>query len=211
MKKDEFKILVAEDDEMIRDVILKFLQEEGYSVVVADDGFAAIKLVRIDDIKLVLTDLRMPGADGMEVLRTTIGINSGIFVVLLTAYGTLDTALDAMKEGAYDYIVKPFVMQQLLLVVRNAYKMANLIEENQKLSVELKEVYRSLRSNNPRNELKIPEVPMNAMELIDTLEEMGIINSEESGTLKDRKINVDVSGKEKIQKYTDLIKGLEGI
>ncbi len=125
-------------------MIVKFLSEEGYSVIVANDGHAAIKFLRLEDIKLVLTDLRMPGADGMEVLRTAMQINPKIAVVLITAYGTLDTALDAMKEGAYDYIVKPFVMQQLLLVVRNAYKMANLIEENEKLSKHLKEVYRKL-------------------------------------------------------------------
>ncbi len=65
MEKTEFKILVAEDDAMVRDVIVKILSEEKYPVVVADDGLAAIKLLRLEDIKLVLTDLRMPGADGL--------------------------------------------------------------------------------------------------------------------------------------------------
>ncbi len=146
MEKNDFKILVAEDDEIVRDVIVKFLADVGYPVFTANDGLAAIKLLRLEDIKLILTDLRMPGADGMEVLRTAIQMNPRIAVVLLTAYGTLDTALEAMKEGAYDYIVKPFVMQQLLLVVRNAYKMAALIEENEKLSRHLKEIYRDLEA-----------------------------------------------------------------
>jgi CheY-like chemotaxis protein len=135
LEKSDFKILVAEDDAMVREVIVKFLTEEKYPVVVANDGIEAIKLLRLEDVKLVLTDLRMPGADGMEVLRAAV-----------TAYGTLDTALEAMREGAYDYIVKPFVMQQLLLVVRNAFRMANLVEENHQLSYYLKEMYRNLEA-----------------------------------------------------------------
>ena len=146
MHKSEFRILIAEDDEIVRDVICKFLSGEGYSVVMANDGIAAMKLLRLEDVKLVLTDLRMPGADGMEVLRSAVQMDPRIAVVLLTAYGTLDTALEAMKEGAYDYIVKPFVMQQLLLVVRNAFRMASLMEENERLSDHLKEIYRQLEA-----------------------------------------------------------------
>jgi DNA-binding NtrC family response regulator len=146
LEKSDFKILVAEDDAMVREVIVKFLSEEKYPVVVANDGLEAIKLLRLDDIKLVLTDLRMPDADGMEVLRSAVSNDPNITVVLLTAYGTLDTALEAMREGAYDYIVKPFVMQQLLLVVRNAFRMANLVEENHQLSYYLKEMYRNLEA-----------------------------------------------------------------
>lgn len=146
MEKSDFKILVAEDDAMVREVIVKFLTEEKYPVVVANDGIEAIKLLRLEDVKLVLTDLRMPGADGMEVLRAAVSNDPNIAVVLLTAYGTLDTALEAMREGAYDYIVKPFVMQQLLLVVRNAFRMANLVEENHQLSYYLKEMYRNLEA-----------------------------------------------------------------
>ncbi len=146
MKKGEFKVLVAEDDDIVRDVIVKFLTGEGYSVVVANDGLEAINMLRLEDIKLVLSDLRMPGADGMEVLRSSMRINPNIAVVIITAYGTLDTALEAMNEGAYDYIVKPFVMQQLLLVVRNAFKMAMLMEENNKMADQLKETHRKLES-----------------------------------------------------------------
>ena len=146
MEKTEFKVLVAEDDDIVSDVIVKFLTEEGYSVIVANDGVEAVKMLRCEDIRLVLSDLRMPGADGMEVLRTSMRINPNIAVVILTAYGTLDTALEAMKEGAYDYIVKPFVMQQLLLVVRNAFKMTMLMEENNKLADQLRATHRELES-----------------------------------------------------------------
>lgn len=144
MEKRDFLILIADDDAIVLDVIVNFLNEAGYSTVAAEDGPAALQMLRINDVKLVLTDLRMPGADGMEVMRAAIQRNPKTSVVVLTAYGTLDTALEAMKEGAYDYIVKPFVMQQLLLVVRNAFRMANLMEENEQLSNQLRESVRTL-------------------------------------------------------------------
>ena len=166
MNKKDFKILIAEDDEMVRDVIEKLLTDEGYSVVMANDGLEAVKMLRMENIFLVLTDLRMPGADGMEVLRTAVQVNPKTSVVILTAYGTLDTALEAMKAGAYDYIVKPFVMQQLILVVRNAFNLCNLFEENEELKGLLRKAFRDLEnmklgsSNNVgdlQNELNAPE------------------------------------------------------
>jgi DNA-binding NtrC family response regulator len=166
VNKRDFKILIAEDDEMVRDVIEKLLTEEGYSVVIANDGLEAVKMLRMENICLVLTDLRMPGADGMEVLRTAVQVNPKTSVVILTAYGTLDTALEAMKAGAYDYIVKPFVMQQLILVVRNAFNLCNLFEENEELKGLLRKAFRDLEnirlgngdnSTEIRNDIKILE------------------------------------------------------
>lgn len=197
--KSEFKILIAEDDDIVRDVIVKFLTGEGYPVIVASDGTAALKLLRMEDVKLVLSDLRMPGADGMEILRSAIQMNPGIAVVLLTAYGTLDTALEAMKEGAYDYIVKPFVMQQLLLVVRNAYRMASLMEENEKLSGHLKEIYRQLEAvKSPgRN---IDNVPAGS----GRIKEHKMEDTDETGGL------VPATDNEYIKKYSSLINELKG-
>jgi DNA-binding NtrC family response regulator len=166
VNKRDFKILIAEDDEMVRDVIEKLLTEEGYSVVIANEGLEAVKMLRMENICLVLTDLRMPGADGMEVLRTAVQVNPKTSVVILTAYGTLDTALEAMKAGAYDYIVKPFVMQQLILVVRNAFNLCNLFEENEELKGLLRKAFRDLEnirlgngdnSTEIRNDIKILE------------------------------------------------------
>lgn len=203
MDKSEFKILVAEDDGIVRDVILKFLTGEGYPVVTANDGLAALNLLRLEDIDLVLTDLRMPGADGMEVLRAAVQMNPRIAVVLLTAYGTLDTALEAMKEGAYDFIVKPFVMQQLLLVVRNAFKMATLMKENEKLSEQLKETYRNFEAyKNSRENLTLGIESNNG-----TPEKVRAINSDRTAVLK----NSLVSGNENenIKKYSNLVNELK--
>ena len=206
MDKNDFKILIAEDEEIVRDVISKFLTGEGYRVITANDGLSAIKLLRLEDIKLVLSDLRMPGADGMEVLRTAMQVNPKISVVLMTAYGTLDTALEAMKEGAYDYIVKPFVMQQLLLVVRNAYRMAALFEENDKLSNQLKETYRDLENYKATGRPQKETPPNVSATMIDSLKELNIINEEESVSLKARTSTGNVN--ENIKKYSSLVNDL---
>ena len=207
MDKSEFIILIAEDDRIVQDVIVNFLTEEGYPVRVANDGLAALELLRLEDIKLVLTDLRMPGADGMEVLRSAIQINPRIAVVLLTAYGTLDTALEAMKEGAYDYIVKPFVMQQLLLVVRNAYKMASLIKENEKLTHQLKETYRNLKTVRKISGQERKNVTDNSIESIETLKEQKVIDPNEARMLKERLATGTVN--ENIKKYNSLVNDLK--
>jgi DNA-binding NtrC family response regulator len=203
--KREFKILIAEDDEIVRNVISKFLTDEGYPVVTAKDGLGALDHLRLEDIKLVLSDLRMPGADGMEVLRTAMQLNPRISIVLLTAYGTLDTALEAMKEGAYDYIVKPFVMQQLLLVARNAFKMASLMEENQKLSDQLKEIYGELETLKKSEKTPGENVSGYSIERIEKLEAEEVIDTHEARLLKERL----VSAHENIKKYSTLVHDLK--
>ncbi len=205
MDKSEFRILIADDDVMVRDVIVTFLSKQGYSVKTASDGHEALKCLRLEDINLVLTDLRMPGADGLEVLRTAMQINPEIAVVVLTAYGTLDTALEAVKEGAYDYIAKPFVMQQLLLIVRNAYKVAVLMKENQRLSSHLKELYKSNETLKTIGGSKNNMLTQDSAGRVEMLQELNIINADEARILKER----SRSGDETIRKYSSLVKELK--
>jgi len=205
LKKEEFKILVAEDDEMVRDVVFKILTDESYPVLVVNDGQEAINLLRLEDVKMVITDLRMPGADGMDVLRTALQINPQIIVVLVTAYGTLDVVLGAMKEGAYDYLVKPFVMAQLLIIVRNAFKLAALIEENKKLMKQLKATYRSLENAKTMVSSNGDAAKLEAIEQIDRLQELNIIDSDEAGNNNKGPEN---SNSESIKKYSSLIDNL---
>jgi DNA-binding NtrC family response regulator len=211
VEKRDFKILIAEDDGIVRDVILKFLTDQGYTAVVAKDGLDAIRILRMEDIKLVLTDLRMPGADGMEVLRTAVRINPRISVVLLTAYGTLDTALEAMKEGAYDYIVKPFVMQQLLLIVRNAYKMADLIEENDELAAILRDTYRNLEVIGNIGTCGDKKIIDESAERIERLGQLKVIGKDEAASIRERLTSG--TGDENLKKYNSLVNYLnrEGV
>lgn len=205
MERSEFRILVADDDIFVRDVIIKLLTEQGYSVTTADDGHEAIRQLRFEDICLVLTDLRMPGADGLEVLRTARQINPKIAVVILTAYGTLDTALDAVKEGAYDYLTKPFVMQQLLLVVRNAFNVAVLMKENEKLSGYLKELYKNSEPCKTLEAGKSDASTQDSEGRTESLKELNVINADEASVLKERLL----AGDETIKKYSTLVNDLK--
>jgi len=201
VEKSEFRILVVDDDVFVRDVVQKFLSEQGYSVITANDGHEAIRYLRLEYISLVLTDLRMPGVDGLEVLRTAIHINPKIAVVILTAYGTLDTALEAVKEGAYDYIAKPFVMQQLLMVVRNAYNVAILMNENEKLSNHVKELYKNNETGKTLEGSKNNVLTQDSVGRIERLQGLNIINADEARILKERLR----SGDETIRKYSSLV------
>ncbi len=144
MEKKDFRILVADDDEIARDVITSLLKREGYAVLSALDGLDAIRILRVEDIGLVITDLRMPGADGIEVLKYAVRSNPDIAVVILTAYGTLDTTLEAIKEGAYDYLTKPFKGQEMILVADRAYNRMVLLQDNKELTRHLRETYRDM-------------------------------------------------------------------
>jgi len=205
VEKSEFRILVADDDVMVRDVIVKFLSGQGYFVMTANDGLEAMQMIRLEDVHLVLTDLKMPGADGIEVLRAAAQINPKIAVVILTAYGTLDTALEAVREGAYDYIAKPFVMQQLLLVVRNAYKLALLRMENERLLGQVRDAYRGRENAKPGEPGGNAVMPMDSPDRIEKLKQLNLINADEARVLKDRL----KSGDGDIKKYSSLVQDLK--
>lgn len=205
MDKSQFRILVADDDAMVRDVIVKFLSGQGYDVLTANDGLEALQLLSIEDVHLVLTDLKMPGADGIEVLRTAARINPKIAVVILTAYGTLDIALQAVREGAYDYVAKPFVLQQLLLVVRNAYNLSLLHKENDRLLSQLRDSQRNREEAKPDKAGVHAAMPMDALARIEKLEDLNLINSDEATVLKERLQSKD----ENIRKYDSLVQDLK--
>jgi DNA-binding NtrC family response regulator len=184
--KRDLRILVADDDEITRDVISSLLSKEGYRVFSAYDGFDAIKTLRGEDIDLVITDLRMPGADGIEVLKHAIKSNPDIAVVILTAYGTLDTTLEAMKEGAYDYLTKPFNLQEIIILAEKALKRAALISENRELAKHLRDTYREIETVRTVALSNNPEVTTLWLERIERLKVMNVLTVEEAGILKER-------------------------
>ncbi len=108
------RILVVEDKESMRRMLKETLEGAGYSVTEASDGQEAIKLISILRFDLILTDLRLPKKDGMAVLKATREVDPQSPVILMTAYGDIETAVRAMKEGAYDFIPKPFDSDYLL-------------------------------------------------------------------------------------------------
>ena len=136
------RLLVADDDAVARDLLGEVLTGEGYEVRAAADGAEALTICATNVIDLALVDLRMPGLDGLTVLRRIADLRPDVPVVILTAFATMDTAIAAIRAGAYDYLSKPFRMEEIRLVVRRALEARRLARENQHYREELKERYR---------------------------------------------------------------------
>jgi two-component system nitrogen regulation response regulator GlnG len=123
------KILVVDDEESIRWALRKALEREGYRVVLASDGAEALARATESGIDLVLMDIKMPGSDGFETLTRIKEIRPNLPVIIMTAFGTLQAAVQAMKRGAYDHITKPFDFDELSILVRRAFEVHDLTEQ----------------------------------------------------------------------------------
>jgi len=137
MKK--LNILVVEDDKSQRQTLRDLLKDEGHLVMEAEDGDMALLQVRSHPYDLLLLDYKMPGMNGMDVLKSVKAINPEIDVVIITAHGTIETAVDAMKAGALDYIMKPLEFDELLILIDRVAERRNLIRENELLRKELRD------------------------------------------------------------------------
>lgn len=188
MDKKDFKILVADDDDIVRDVITTLLSREGYSVASFSDGLEAVNRLRVEDVHLVITDLVMPGANGIEVLKYAVRSNPDIAVIILTAYGTLDTTLEAIKEGAYDYLTKPFKTQEIVILTARAYQKAQLVAENRELKKNLREIYRDLKLLKNITASNNPEATTGWLERIEKLKSMNVLLAEETEVLKEKMV-----------------------
>lgn len=131
------KILVVDDEKSLREVMSIMLKRAGYSVTEAADGEEAIGQVSRDIFDLVITDLRMPKADGMDVLKAVKSSSPDTVVLVVTAFATADSAVEAMKHGAYDYLTKPFQVDEVQLIIRNALEKRRLSTENMLLKREM--------------------------------------------------------------------------
>ncbi len=131
------KILVVDDEQSLRDVLSIMLKRAGYAVTCASDGEEAIEHVAKEIFDLVITDLRMPKADGMDVLKAVKSASPETVVLVITAFATADSAVEAMKQGAYDYLTKPFQVDEVQLIVRNALEKRRLSTENMLLKREM--------------------------------------------------------------------------
>src|SRR5574337_1053367 len=124
------KVLVVDDDTLGREYLCETLMRGGYEVVSASDGLQAITQVGKEGYDLIFLDMKMPGMCGMEVLERVKTISPETVVILMTAYGTIETAVEAMKKGAYDYIIKPFSPDQIELLISRINERQKLIVEN---------------------------------------------------------------------------------
>jgi DNA-binding NtrC family response regulator len=132
-------ILLAEDERAQREMLRDFLRKEGHRVLEAEDGDKAIRQMRTNALDLALVDYKMPALTGLEVLKEAKRINPGLDVVIVTAFGTIDTAVEAMKAGAADYITKPIDLEELLIVIKRIAEHQILLKENEILRREIEE------------------------------------------------------------------------
>ena len=133
-------VLIAEDEEKMRRILELNLQDQ-YQILLAKDGEEALRLFKENEVNLLLTDMRMPERDGLSLLHEVKRLRPEIPVILITAYGTIESAVNAMKEGAMDYLLKPVKMEEVELVIERALLQADLIDENRQLKEEIKSLH----------------------------------------------------------------------
>ena len=141
MGTDDIKILITDDDGDLRELLTEAVSSWGYPVSVAKDGDEALRRLRMDRYDIVITDLMMPGMDGLALLKKIKELDRDILVIIITGYATIETAVKAIEAGAYDYIAKPFRLDELMIVLKNACVRLRLIMQNKALLDELRDAY----------------------------------------------------------------------
>ncbi len=134
-------VLVVEDEELMRSILRQLLENEGCRVLTADSAENALEIFAGNEVAVTLTDIKMTGMDGLELLDQIKTIDQEAIVIIMTAYSSVDSAIAALRKGAYDYVTKPFVNEDLLQTVRNAIRTKELFKENRSLRRELDKHY----------------------------------------------------------------------
>ncbi len=143
-------ILIAEDQDSVREGLKKALEESGHSVRGVNDGTKALEELKAKTYDILITDIKMPGMDGIELLNLAKKLNPDTYVIVITAFGSVETAVTAMKAGAYDYINKPFSIDEMELLIKNIEEKKRVLEEREFLSEEIKTQYnRHIIGNSP--------------------------------------------------------------
>ena len=173
-------ILVADDEPGVRESLAEILRDASYSVVTATDGSAALSLLEEQDFSVVVTDLRMPGADGLAVLKRARELSPQTVVLVMTAHGTIDTAVDALRAGAADYLLKPVVFDDLLAKVERILEHRELVWQTQMLR---REIERHVSSDLVGNSAGMQEVARLITKVAPT--QSNVLVTGESGTGKE--------------------------
>ncbi len=137
--KKRVKILVVDDEAIVRESLHDWLADVGYEVFTADNGPKALEIIEKERLGIVIADLVMPGMDGIELMKKAKEIQPSIEVIIITAYASIPTAIAAMKEGAYDYIEKPFCPERAELLIEKLAEHRKIVEENLSLRQRLEE------------------------------------------------------------------------
>ena len=181
MEQAKARILVVDDEQSMREFLEIFLRREGYEVLTAESVDAALGQLDADDVDLVVTDMQMPDKSGLDLIREAREISPETLMIIVTAFGTTDSAIATMKEGAYDYLTKPFKVDELRIVIEKALEKKILSNENRRLKQEL-------RSQTPdRNIIGHSPAMQEVFDLIAQVAETktNVLVSGESGTGKE--------------------------
>ncbi len=138
MEGQSIRSLIVDDDKAIGEVLKELVSGEHTSVDVLTDGFEAVQFVKKQPVDIVITDLMLPGVGGLEVLRQAKVTNPHVVVIIITGHASLETAMEAVREGAYDYIKKPFKLEEMGIAFNNAVERVHLVRENKRLLGALK-------------------------------------------------------------------------
>jgi DNA-binding NtrC family response regulator len=141
MKNDSFRTLIVDDNREIRTILEEYLKEEGYVAEGAGDGKEALEKHGNMPYDLIITDLNMPGMTGIELIKEIGKGQNATEFIIITGYASLDTAIEAVKAGAFDYIVKPFRIEELKVVIKNVKDKITLKKANKQLFDKLKSFY----------------------------------------------------------------------
>src|SRR5688572_15071335 len=133
ISSDQPRVLVVDDEKFIRDILADFLTMEGYAVRTAEDGAQALSELSHSSFDLIISDLKMPKMGGLDLLQHVGQLQPEALTVIMTGFGTVETAIDAMKQGAYDYILKPFKVEEIVHVVQRGLEKKRLATENLRL------------------------------------------------------------------------------
>jgi DNA-binding NtrC family response regulator len=125
--------MLVEDEKITRKTLTDILKKENYDVNSFGDGTEALNALKQNNFDVVITDLRLPGTNGLDILKAAKETNSRIIVIIITAYATVETAIESLKLGAYDYLLKPFSPEQLLSILKHIEQLSNVLSENEKL------------------------------------------------------------------------------
>ncbi|HHW58893.1 MAG: sigma-54 dependent transcriptional regulator [Bacteroidales bacterium] len=147
------RILIVDDEKSVRETLREMLEYENYEVIDAENATKALDLLSSQSFDVILCDIKMPGMDGMELLEKILE-NYDIPVIMISGHGTIETAVDAIKKGAFDFIIKPFDLNRLLISIRNALDRSNLMEETKRLKNKLSKKYALIGDSPAMKKLK---------------------------------------------------------
>ncbi len=181
MSDRSFSLLVVDDDRGVRELLGEFLSSKGFRVETVDTGDGAIELLKVNRYDIILLDLRLPDTNGIELLKRIKSLSPEIIAIIMTGYATLETAIQAIREGAYDYITKPFQLDEMDVALKNACERLYLLEQQR----EFREELMSIKSFNKDDSGRTRSGSLiDGIERIAALKERGLLTTEEFEVLK---------------------------